>query len=64
MNQNNLNGQELKVIRQNHNQFLKLTRYILGYLAIIAIFSFLSLMYFETFTSELPQESVVSEVSQ
>ena len=64
MNQNNLNGQELKVLRQNHNQFLKLARDILGYLTIIAIFSFLSLMYFETFTSELPQESVVSEVSQ
>jgi hypothetical protein len=48
-----LNGQELQVLRQNHNKFLELFKEALGYLAVIAIFFFLSLMFIEKLTSEV-----------
>jgi hypothetical protein len=47
------NGQELQVLRQNHNKFLELFKEALGYLAVIAIFFFLSLMFIEKLTSEV-----------
>lgn len=60
MEQNTPNGQEIKSLQENHNEFLVVIKDAFGFLAITAIFFFLALMYFDRLTEE-PRPPVVVE---
>ncbi len=60
MEQNTPNGQEIKSLQENHNEFLVVIKDAFGFLAITAIFFFLSLVFFKNMTDE-PRPPVAVE---
>ncbi len=60
MEQNTPNGQEIKSLQENHNEFLVVIKDAFGFLAITAIFFFLSLVFFKAMTDE-PRPPVAVE---